>query len=86
MEKEGVVIEFDELYSNDIQEGIEVISIVKDKKIQTYRIIDTEEKLLKYVSNSMEYAEKQLRILINFECTNICGNFYNAIFLKRFKI
>lgn len=86
MEKEGVVIEFDELYKSDIQEGIEVISIIKDNKIQTYRIIDTEEKLLKYVSNSMEYAEKQLRILINFESTNICGNFYNAIFLKRFKI
>lgn len=86
MEKEGVVIEFSELYSSEFEEGTEVISIVKDDKVQTYRIIDTEEKLLKYVSNSMEYAEKQLRILVNFECTNICGNFYNAIFLKRFKI
>ncbi|WP_160687585.1 potassium channel family protein [Clostridium sp. C2-6-12] len=86
MGKEGVIIEFNELYSTQIEEGIEVVSIAKDDKIQTYRIINTEEKLLKYVSNSMEYAEKQLKILVTFECTNICGNFYNAIFLKKFKI
>lgn len=86
MEKEGVIIEFNELCSSEIEEGTEVVSIVKDGKMETYRIIDTEEKLLKYISNSTEYAEKQVRILVTFECTNICGNFYNGIFLKRFKI
>lgn len=86
MGKEGVVIDFDELYSSELHKDKEFISIVKDNKVQTYRIIDTEEKLLRYVSNSMEYAEKRLKILVTFECTNICGNFYNAIFLRKFKI
>lgn len=86
MNKEEVVIEFDELYSSKIIKDTEFITITKDKKMRKYRVIDTEQKLLEHVLSYADYSENKIGALVTCECNNILGIFSNAIFLKEFKV
>lgn len=86
MIKEEVIIEFDELHSSKIIKGAEFVSIVKDGNIKRYKIVDTEEELLKYSLNHINHVEKKLEVLVTCECNNISGIFHNIIFLEKFKI
>jgi hypothetical protein len=49
MSKEGLIIEFNELYSSEIEKGTEFVDIVKMGDIKRYRVVDTKEKLLEYL-------------------------------------
>ena len=86
MSKEGLIIDFNELRSSEITKGIEFVSIVKEGKAKRYKVVDTTEKLIAYLSKSTDYLEKQVGILVTCECINIAGIFHNAIFLEKFKI
>ena len=86
MNKEGLILEFNELHSSKVLKDLDFIDIVRDSKIKRYKIIDTKEKLFEYLSKSTKYAENKMEILVTFECTNISGIFHNAIFLEKFKI
>ena len=86
MNKKVLIIEFNELYSNKIVKGTEFVSIVKEGKTKRYKVMDTEEKLLEYTLNPMNYIEKQIGVLVTCECNNISASFENTIFLEKFKI
>lgn len=86
MIKEGLTIEFNELRLKEISQNTEFVSIVKDGKIEKYKIVDTQEKLEEYIYKPMEVVENKIGILVTCECNNISGVFYNTIFLKRFRI
>jgi len=86
MSKEGLIIEFNELHSSKITKGTEFVSIVKEGEIKTYKVVDTEEKLLEYSQKPMEYVEKLVGILVTCECKNVSALFKNTIFLEKFKI
>ena len=86
MNKKVLIIEFNELHSSKIIKGTEFVSIVKEGKTKRYKVMDTEEKLLEYTLNPMNYIEKQIGVLVTCECNNISGIFHNAIFLEKFKI
>jgi voltage-gated potassium channel Kch len=86
MGKDGLIIEFNELNSSKIIKGSEFVSIVKEGKTQIYKVVDTEEKLLEYTLNPMNYIEKQVGVLVTCKCNNISASFQNTIFLEKFKI
>ena len=86
MIKEHLIIEFDELNKNASIKDSDFVFIVKDGKRKSYKVVDSEEKLDEYFSNSDYYQENNLGILVIFECNNISGDFSNAIFLEKFKI
>ena len=86
MNKEGLIIEFNELHGSKITKGTEFVSIVKEDGTKKYKVMDTEEKLLEYSLNPMAYVEKQVGVLVTCECNNISASFQNTIFLEKFKI
>jgi len=86
MSKEGLIVGFNDLHSSKTLKGIEFVDILRDGKTKRYKIIDTEEELITYLSRSTKYAENKMYILVTFECNNICGIFHNVIFLEKFKI
>ena len=86
MSREVLIIDFNKLRSSEITKGIEFVSIVKNGKAKRYKVVDTTEKLMGYLSKSTDYLEKQVGILVTCECINIAGIFHNAIFLEKFKI
>lgn len=86
MNKGDLIIEFNELNSKEITSESGIISVDKNGKILTYKVVDTKEKLLDYLSRPVEYLEKKSGIVVTFECNNICGIFHNTIFLEKFKI
>jgi hypothetical protein len=85
MNKEGLIIDFNELNTNSVIEETEFIFIVKDGHMKKYKVIMTEEQLLEHSSNYMNHAENKIGLLVTFECSNILGDFHNTIFLKKFK-
>ncbi|WP_459479567.1 potassium channel family protein [Clostridium saccharoperbutylacetonicum] len=84
--REEFTVEFNELNSKEIEEGLRSVYIIKDGKTEEYEVIDTREKLLEYLEGYTDIGERKKRILVTFECINICGIFENVIFLERFKI
>jgi hypothetical protein len=84
--KEELIIEFQKLDPDRIIKDTEFILIIRDGLIKKYRVMDTEEKLLKHLSKQMNYEEDKMGILVTFECNNISGTFNNMMFLKKFKI
>jgi len=86
MIKEEIAIEFNELCASEIIKDEEFVSIVKDDNITRYKIVNTEEELLKHSLNPIEHLEEKVGILVTCKCNNIYGSFYDAIFLEKFKI
>lgn len=86
MNKGDLIIEFNELNSKEITSETRIISVAKNDKILTYKVVDTKEKLFDYLARPVEYLEKKAGIVVTFECNNICGIFHNVIFLEKFKI
>lgn len=86
MNKGDLIIEFNELNSKEITSETGIISVAKNDKILTYKVVDTKEKLFDYLARPVEYLEKKAGIVVTFECNNICGIFHNVIFLEKFKI
>ncbi len=86
MNKGDLIIEFNELNSKEITSESGIISVAKNDKILTYKVVDTKEKLFDYLARPVEYLEKKAGIVVTFECNNICGIFHNVIFLEKFKI
>lgn len=70
---------------NDIKEKDGFILIDKDGVIMEYKIISKEQELLEYIDNHEGHIENRSGLLVTFECNNILGEFYNTIFLKKFR-
>lgn len=86
MNKEVLTKGFDELeLGKDIKETDDFILIDKDGVILEYRVISTEQELLEYLDNHKGHIEDRSGLLVAFECNNILGEFYNTIFLKKFR-
>lgn len=84
MSKEELTIKFNELQANKIIKGTEFVYIVKDENLKKYKIVDTQENLLKYSLNPSNHLEEQIGIIVTCECNNTSGYFYDAIFLEKF--
>lgn len=86
MNKEILTKGFDELeLGKDIKEKDDFILIDKDGVILEYRVIFTEKDLLEYIDDHKGHTENRSGLLVTFECNNILGEFYNTIFLKKFR-
>lgn len=86
MNKEILTKGFDELeLGKDIKETDDFILIDKDGVILEYRVIFTEKELLEYLNDHKGHTENRSGLLVTFECNNILGEFYNTIFLKKFR-
>lgn len=86
MAKEELIVDFTELDSAKIAKGIDFIDVIRNGKVEKYKIVDTKEELLAYLAKTKDCVESKTRLLVRFECDNICGIFHNVIFLEKFKI
>jgi len=86
MLKEELIIDFNELCLDKIDKEAGFVSVIKKGHSRKYKIINTRKELMEHSSNSTNYSENRIGIIVTFECINIEGNFHNAIFLEKFKI
>lgn len=86
MVKEGSVIEYGALGTENILNDIKHISIKNGEIINKYKIVDNERDLLSYSLSKLNSSESREGIIVTCECNNVLGIFNNMIFLKKFKI
>lgn len=86
MGKAELIVEFNELDSTKIVKGIEFVNVIRDGKVQKYKIVDTKEELVEHLVKIKECGENKIKLLVPFECNNISGTFHNVIFLEKFRI
>ncbi|WP_411682323.1 hypothetical protein [Clostridium thailandense] len=86
MHKKSLRIRYSELQSNINLKGNESVFVENNGQVKEYKIINTEEELSEYTLNILDYVEKDIGLIITFECSNWISSFNNSIFLKNFNI